>query len=113
MPDRLESGTLNTAGIIGLGAGIDFVNQRGGVCKLRKTLDRQFDSKDVGCMSADNRLGIVPDCISERFYPTETARQVYCVREKVAAFFGAEDAGQVVFTQNCTAFDTSPLILIP
>ncbi len=33
---------------------------------------------------------------------TETARQVYCVREKVAAFFGAEDAGQVVFTQNCT-----------
>ncbi len=29
MPDRLESGTLNTVGIIGLGAGIDFVNQQG------------------------------------------------------------------------------------
>lgn len=29
MPDRLESGTLNTAGIIGLGAGIDFINQWG------------------------------------------------------------------------------------
>ena len=27
LPDRLESGTLNTAGIIGLGAGIDFVCQ--------------------------------------------------------------------------------------
>ncbi|MEM1483982.1 aminotransferase class V-fold PLP-dependent enzyme [Oscillospiraceae bacterium PP1C4] len=29
MPDRLESGTLNTAGIIGLGAGIDFINRHG------------------------------------------------------------------------------------
>lgn len=29
MPDRLESGTLNTSGIIGLGAGIDFVEKCG------------------------------------------------------------------------------------
>lgn len=29
MPDRFESGTPNTAGIIGLGAGIDFVAQKG------------------------------------------------------------------------------------
>lgn len=29
MPDRLESGTLNTAGIIGLSAGLDFVKQKG------------------------------------------------------------------------------------
>ncbi len=29
LPDRLESGTLNNSGIIGLGAGIDFVNSKG------------------------------------------------------------------------------------
>ncbi len=29
LPDRLESGTLNNAGIISLGAGIDFINRRG------------------------------------------------------------------------------------
>ena len=29
MPDRLESGTLNTAGVIGLGAGIAFLQKRG------------------------------------------------------------------------------------
>jgi selenocysteine lyase/cysteine desulfurase len=29
MPDRLESGTVNTWGIIGLGAGLAFVNERG------------------------------------------------------------------------------------
>ncbi len=29
MPDRFESGTLNTMGIIGLGAGIDFIEKQG------------------------------------------------------------------------------------
>jgi len=29
MPDKFESGTLNTLGIIGLGAGIDFINKTG------------------------------------------------------------------------------------
>lgn len=29
MPDRFESGTINTAGIIGLSAGLDFVKQKG------------------------------------------------------------------------------------
>lgn len=29
LPDRLESGTLNNSGVIGLGAGIDFVRQKG------------------------------------------------------------------------------------
>ncbi len=29
MPDRFESGTLNTVGIIGLGAGLDFLKRRG------------------------------------------------------------------------------------
>lgn len=29
MPDRLESGTLNTAGILGLGAGVDFLHTYG------------------------------------------------------------------------------------
>ena len=29
MPERLESGTVNTSGIIGLGAGIDYVTHKG------------------------------------------------------------------------------------
>lgn len=29
MPDRLESGTVNTAGIIGLSAGLDFISRKG------------------------------------------------------------------------------------
>jgi cysteine desulfurase family protein len=29
MPDRFEAGTLNNSGIIGLGAGVDFVNKKG------------------------------------------------------------------------------------
>ena len=29
MPERLESGTLNVPGIMGIGAGIDFINQKG------------------------------------------------------------------------------------
>lgn len=32
----------------------------------------------------------------------QTARRVYETREKAAAFFGAGDVEQVVFTQNCT-----------
>lgn len=38
MPDRLESGTLNTAGIIGLSAGLDFVRQHGEENLLRGEL---------------------------------------------------------------------------
>jgi selenocysteine lyase/cysteine desulfurase len=34
-PERLECGTLNTVGILGLKAGIDFVNQRGMDCIYR------------------------------------------------------------------------------
>lgn len=43
LPDRLESGTINTVGAIALGAGVDFVNKKGidkiynhemGLCKL-------------------------------------------------------------------------------
>ena len=29
MPDLMESGTLNTPGIVGLGYGIDFINSQG------------------------------------------------------------------------------------
>lgn len=32
----------------------------------------------------------------------ETAEQIYAVREKAVAMFGAQDVEQVVFTQNCT-----------
>ncbi|MDF2985662.1 MAG: cysteine desulfurase family protein [Eubacterium sp.] len=37
LPDRFESGTLNTPGIVGLGAGIDFINKTGlSVIKTKK-----------------------------------------------------------------------------
>ncbi len=46
MPDKLESGTLNTPGIAGLGAGLEFI-QKNGVDKIRKKKDeltiRLFD----------------------------------------------------------------------
>ncbi len=46
MPDKLESGTLNTPGIAGLGAGLDFI-QKNGIDKIRKKKDeltiRLFD----------------------------------------------------------------------
>ncbi len=46
MPDKLESGTLNTPGIAGLGAGLEFI-QKNGIDKIRKKKDeltiRLFD----------------------------------------------------------------------
>ena len=38
LPDRLESGTLNNSGIIGLGAGIDFVNNK----KVKNIYNHEF-----------------------------------------------------------------------
>lgn len=38
MPDKLESGTLNTPGIAGLGAGVEFI-QKNGIDKIRKKKD--------------------------------------------------------------------------
>jgi len=45
MPEKLESGSINTAGIIGLGAGLDFVRRKGTQRILRheKSLCRQFE----------------------------------------------------------------------
>lgn len=45
-PDRFESGTLNTAGIIGLSAGVDFVRENGisDICRHESgILDRIYD----------------------------------------------------------------------
>ena len=53
MPEKLESGSLNTAGIIGLGAGIDFVRATG-IEKIRShetMLCRQFE-KGLGELGA-------------------------------------------------------------
>ena len=38
LPDRLESGTLNIPGILGLSAGVDFVRNRG----MQKMLDKEI-----------------------------------------------------------------------
>ena len=48
MPERLESGTLNTAGILGLGAGIDFVRT--------KTPAKIFAHEKMLCEKLENAL---------------------------------------------------------
>lgn len=46
MPERLESGTVNTAGILGLGAGIEFVKQKTPAALMKKELElvRRFEN---------------------------------------------------------------------
>ena len=63
MPDKLESGTLNTLGIIGLGAGIDFVAQNGTEALAKQEMDvaNRFwsgvsDCKDIVLYTSKPRL---------------------------------------------------------
>ncbi|EGC02445.1 aminotransferase class V-fold PLP-dependent enzyme [Ruminococcus albus] len=60
MPEKLESGTLNTAGLIGLGAGIDFVKKHGignirrheqSLCKMFEDGLKKLGAEvyDIGC----------------------------------------------------------------
>lgn len=59
MPDRLEAGTVNTAGIMGLGAGIDFVSKCGvqsiaqqEMCQLKYIYDELRDMQGVELYTA-------------------------------------------------------------
>ncbi len=55
MPDRLESGTLNTIGIIGLSAGIDFVNQTG----LNAIYEHEFELTNMIDSGLRNIPGVI------------------------------------------------------
>ena len=50
MPERLESGTVNTAGILGLGAGIEFVRAKtpAAIMKQESALVKRFESAVSG-----------------------------------------------------------------
>lgn len=52
LPERLESGTVNTAGIIGLGAGIDFVK--------KKTPERIFKHETELCRRLEEGIADIP-----------------------------------------------------
>ena len=69
LPDKYESGTLNTLGIIGLGAGIEFINETGiqkihrhKINLLRRFLKGLRSIKDIliyGSNDLDKKVGVV------------------------------------------------------
>ena len=69
LPDKFESGTLNTVGIMGLSAGIDFINKTGidEIAQYEKKLtgmmiERLAFTKGIsvyGYLHTENRLGVV------------------------------------------------------
>lgn len=69
LPDKFESGTLNTVGIMGLSAGIDFINKTGidEISQYEKKLtgmmiERLAFTKGIsvyGYLHSENRLGVV------------------------------------------------------
>lgn len=67
MPDRFESGTINTAGAISLGAGVDFVNSKGidAIRGHESELCRRF----FAGMSAIPAVKLYSDAFDERFVP--------------------------------------------
>lgn len=82
MPDRLESGTLNSVGIAGLGAGAQFVSDTG-IVKIRahelELMARALEGlsgikgiKTYGPVSPEARVGIVP-LTFDRCWPPEAA----------------------------------------
>ena len=64
MPEKLESGTLNTAGLVGLGAGIEFVKSRGmaNILRHEAELCRRFEQgiERLGAQVYDREMPRVP-----------------------------------------------------
>ena len=67
LPDRFESGTINTAGAISLGAGVDFVNSKGidNIRAHESALCRQFFEEARGIP----HIRLYSDAFDERFAP--------------------------------------------
>jgi cysteine desulfurase / selenocysteine lyase len=83
MPDRLESGTLNSPGIAGLGAGVDYVAGTG-VAAIRnhelELMGRMVDGLAqikmitiYGPEDLDKRIGVIP-LTFEGYWPPDAAR---------------------------------------
>jgi selenocysteine lyase/cysteine desulfurase len=64
MPDRFETGTLNNPGIIGLGAGIDFVSNMG--------IKNIYDSEMKLCELLYDELKNIPEVELYTLSPTES-----------------------------------------
>ncbi len=67
LPDRFESGTINTAGAISLGAGIDFLRGRGEEVVYRHEMEicRRFFSE----IRKNPKIRLYSDGFDERFVP--------------------------------------------
>lgn len=77
LPDKFESGTLNTPGIVSLGAGIDYIKKKGGIEaiaeKEKNLINKLIDGiKDIdrielyGLIGKENRLGVLSLNIKNR-----------------------------------------------
>ncbi len=76
LPDRYESGTLNTPGIAGLGAGIEFLRQTEDIYRIDKM--QKLEEYFIGCLSKiegitlygpkdiKNRIGVISINIGDR-----------------------------------------------
>ncbi len=66
MPDRIESGTVNVAGICGIGAGIDFVKRKG--------ISNIYKSEFLLCKYLFDKLKKMPNIIlySDDYLPSKT-----------------------------------------
>ena len=67
LPDRFESGTINTAGAISLGAGVDFVRSKGIAAISRH--ERELCERFFAGMKKLPRIKLYSDSFDERFAP--------------------------------------------
>ena len=67
LPDRFESGTINTAGAISLGAGVDFVTSKGTDTILRH--ERMLCERFFAGMKKQPSVRLYSDAFDERFAP--------------------------------------------
>lgn len=67
LPDRFESGTINTAGAISLGAGVDFVTARSTASILHH--ERELCERFFAGMKKQPSVTLYSDAFDERFAP--------------------------------------------
>ncbi len=123
LPDRFESGTLNTPGIAGLGAGVDFILEQGDrIYRHEKELTRLFltllsqitDVKIIGTPKSEGRLGVIScafenaDCVEvatflDTEYNVSTRAGLHCA-PLAHRTLGTEKTGTIRFSPG--AFNT-------